>query len=55
MKTYKKYQISYFFACLFGMSFIVSFSYFDKDAASMFIVFGLIAFVAGIINFKLNM
>lgn len=54
MKEYKKYEISYFFACVFGMAFLVTFRYFDKEAASFFIVIGIVAFIAGVINFKLN-
>jgi len=55
MREYKKYQISYFFACVFGLLFIVTFRYFDKEAAALFAVFGMIAFAFGVINAKMNL
>ena len=54
MKKFKKYEISYFFAVFFTAAFLLSFKYFDKESASMFIIFAVIACGAGIINFKLN-
>ena len=53
-KEYKLYQISYFFAAFFGIAFLICFRYFDKEAASFFIIIALVAFMFGVINFKLN-
>jgi Gpi18-like mannosyltransferase len=53
-KKLKIYQISYFFAAYFTLGFLVSFRYFDKEAAGFLIVVALVALTSAIINFKLN-
>lgn len=50
----KKYKIARFFAVFFVAAFLITFRYFDKEAAGMFILFALVATIAGFINFKLN-
>lgn len=50
----KKYKIARFFALFFVAAFLISFRYFDKEAAGMFVLFALFAIFSGIINFKLN-
>lgn len=50
----KKYKLSYGLAVFFTAGFLVSFRYFDKEAAGMLILFALIAFISGVVNFKIN-
>lgn len=50
----KKYKIARFFAVFFIAAFLISFRYFDKEAAGMFILFAVIATIAGFIYFKLD-
>jgi len=50
----KKYKIARFFAVFFVAAFLITFRYFDKEAAGMFILFALVAAIAGFIYFKLD-
>ncbi len=50
----KKYKIARIAAIFFVACFIISFRYFDKEAAGMFILFALVATIAGFIYFKID-
>jgi len=50
----KKYNISRFAVLFFLACLVITIRYFDNEAASIFLVAAIVAFILSIINFKLN-